>query len=138
MKPWESFKKQDERRWRVWELYRAGLTGPDIANRLHLSTRTVWRWLAKERQGQPGAANQIVRKGRPCKLSNNEKDSFHKLLVRNPGALGLGSGPWTLDKVQKVLFIRFDVSYGNRSILALMRGLGWKHSARRFMKIRKD
>ena len=138
MKPWEYVKAQDDRRWRVWELYGAGLTGPDIAKRLHLSTRTVWRWLAKERRCKPGTAKRIVRKGRPCKLSHNEKDSVQNLLVQNPRVLGLGPGPWTLNRVQKVLFIRFNVIYGNRSILELMLGLGWNLSGKRFFKIRKD
>ncbi len=136
MRPWERFKEHDDRRQRAWELYTAGLTGQEIADRLGLHVRTIWRWLAKMSQGGPGASKRAAYKGRPCKLSVHEQDLFQKLLVRNSRGLGLGPGPWTLDKVQKALFIRFNIMYGNQSTIKLMEKLGWRLSGRIFQNLK--
>jgi transposase len=113
------------RRLRAWQLKQQGWYQRDIAEALAVSEETVSRWLARARQGGPGALRTRPPPGRPPRLSAAQKRLIPEFLWHGAEAYGFRGEVWTCKRVAEVIFEEFGVDYHKDHVGRLLKELQW-------------
>ncbi len=97
----------------------------DIADALGVREETVCRWLARARDGGPGALRARPRPGHPPKLSPAQKRLIPEFLWHGAEAYGFRGEVWTCARIARVLEEEFSVRYHKDHVGRLLRELRW-------------
>jgi transposase len=106
-------------------LKRQGWYQRDIAAALGASEETVSRWLARARQGGPGALRARPRSGHPPKLTPAQKRLIPEFLWHGAEAYGFRGEVWTCARIAQVIEGEFGVRYHKDHVGRLLRELHW-------------
>ena len=102
----------------------AGHTPPQIAELLQVHRSRVHAWICRwNAQGLEGI-KEGYRSGRPCELTEAQRQQFHDLVDSGPIAYGLNTGVWTSPILADVLQEEFGVAYHPGHVRKLLHRLG--------------
>ena len=88
-----------------------GHTPPQIANLLHVHRTRVHAWVRNWNQYGPEGIKEGHRSGRPCQLTQTQRQQFHDIIESGPVAYGLNTGVWTSPVLAGVIKEEFGVDY---------------------------
>jgi transposase len=103
-----------------------GASPEELASTLDINPRTVYRWLAKYRDGGEEALREQPKSGRPPALNWAEMCWLAKLVREHtPLDFGFASELWTLAIIGEVISQEFGVRLSSASVGRIMRSLGF-------------
>jgi transposase len=98
----------------------------EIAKRLRVTVRSVYRWRADFQHGGTAALKSKGPLGRSCKLSARSQVKLAAMLQEGPAARGWDEDQvWTGARVARLIGRKFHVSYSADAAARLMRRLGF-------------
>ena len=102
----------------------AGHTPPQIAELLQVHRSRVHAWVCSwNAQGVEGI-KEGHRSGRPCELTEAQRQQFHDIVDSGPVAYGLNTGVWTSPILAEVVQEEFGVAYHPGPVRKLLHRLG--------------
>jgi transposase len=123
---------------RALHLKQQGWYQRGIAEALGVREETVSRWLARARDGGPGALLARPGPGRPPKLSDAQKRLIPEFLWHGPEAYGFRGQVWTRARIAKVIEEEFGVRYHKGHVGRLLQELRWTPQAPIKRAIQRD
>jgi transposase len=96
------------------ELVEDGEPPADVAERLDVTERSVWRWLKIWRRSHGGSLATRRRTGRPPKLTSRLGDRLLGWLDRSPCEFGFTTERWTSPRLSRVLQRETGVQINHR------------------------
>ena len=125
MRPQGTAQQLEKRRRQAIRLLKAGKNLSAVARALSVSVSSVFRWArAYQRKGMQGLRPQPT-PGRPPKLSQAQRRTLVKVLLKGPLAAGYRTDLWTLQRVAEVIDDQFGVQYHPCHVWKLLGSLGW-------------
>lgn len=109
--------------------HKLGDSNKDLAERHHVSRKTIRNWLDRfEDQPLDQAPYDDPRSGRPSKLTDEEREEFFEHLHQSPDEFGFDRQVWSPVLVHHHLDHEFGVEYTLVHIRRLMHeaGLSWR------------
>jgi transposase len=103
----------------------AGHGTTDVARRLKVDPRSVRRWKADYRRRGTSGLDARPASGRPPKLSEKDRRTLRKLLLKGAKANGWPTELWTCPRLVQLIERRFGVRYHVDHLPRLLRGLGF-------------
>lgn len=97
----------------------------EVAKEVGASISSVFRWQEAFRRHGIKGLEGVPAKGRPAKLSPQQKRKLIGLLMRGPAALGYATDLWTTRRVAEVIGREFRIVYHPNHIWRVLVGLGW-------------
>ncbi len=107
------------------QLRKRGWKQGDIAAALDVTQSAVSQWLAAARNGGPDALRTQPRRGRPARLTPQQKRLIPDFLGHGAEAYGFRGEVWTCPRIAKVLRQEYDVPYSRSQVSRLMKELHW-------------
>ena len=101
-----------------------GLTPPQIADLLHVHRTRVHAWVIRWNDYGVEGIKEGHRSGRPCELTEEQRQLFHDIVESGPVAHGLNTGVWTSPILADVLQAEFGVHYHPGHVRKLLHRLG--------------
>lgn len=118
LKKWQL---QEQTRLKGVALLKKGVAVTEISRRLGVSRTVVYNW--QERGTGPGS--QIQKCGAKPKLTVAQRSRLEKLLERGAVAYGFTTEVWTGERIARVIYEQFDVSYHPKFIPWLLKSWNW-------------
>lgn len=112
----------EHRRRLAVQRLRDGYTADEVAAFLGVSTRTVWRWLARSRAPRGLAAQPVS--GRPPKLTRVQEKILLRWLQDNPLEHGFGTELWTAARIAQLIEREFGITFNPRYLSSWLRDRG--------------
>lgn len=125
MRPHGSPKTLEVRRLRAIVLLRKGHAAAEIAAKLGVDRRSVYRWQAAHLAKGIKALSAQPAPGRPPKLDDDDRARLEKLLLKGAVAAGFHTDLWTCPRIVELIHSEFGVRYHVDHIGRLLRSLGW-------------
>lgn len=127
MRPHGTQTELESRRRRALELLGKGMNPPEIALALDCSLSSVYYWNdLRKKNGEMALKSKPV-PGRPEKLTERQKQSLVRTLVKGPLKSGYSTDLWTLGRVAKVIDKRFGVIYHPGHVWKILQEMRWSH-----------
>jgi transposase len=108
-------------------MFEQGLATDVIAAALQVDDQTVRRWRriynARGRQGLLSRKHA----GRPCRMSQEQKQQLSALLLKKPIECGLDRYLWTQQLIADLIEREFGISYHHDHIGVILKELGFTH-----------
>lgn len=101
-----------------------GHTAPQIAELLHVHRTRVHAWVGHWNQYGEEGIKEGHRSGRPCALTEKQRQQFHDIVESGPVAYGLNTGVWTSPVLAEVIQEEFGVDYHPGHVRKLLHRLG--------------
>jgi putative transposase len=118
--------RRERVRQRATDLFAAGVSAVEVAERLEVSTKSAYQW---RRAWVAGGAQALASKGvsgPDPKLSDEQLTRLRERLERGPAAAGYGEDQrWTLIRVVALIATLFHVRVGITTAWQAMRRLGY-------------
>ena len=96
-----------------------------MARQVEASVSSVFRWWqAYQRAGQRGLRSKPT-PGRPPRLSEAQKRTLVKRLVRGPLRVGYRTDVWTLGRIAELIRQEFGIRYHPSHVWKVLTALGW-------------
>jgi transposase len=115
------------RRHHALELLDEGRSLHEVAGLVGCAPSSVMRWRDAREAGGEGALKVKPASGRPPKLTEKQKRSLEKILLKGPIASGYRTDLWTTARVAQVIERRFGVHYHRDHVGRLLGQMGWSH-----------
>lgn len=96
------------RRIRAVGRLRSGVCAREVARSFHVSERTIRRWHVAFGKGGPDVLETKRSPGRPCRLTDRQRQSLLEELRRGPVHCG---SRWTCHNIAELIQMRFGVRY---------------------------
>ena len=101
-----------------------GHTPPRIAGLLHVHRTRVHAWVCNWNEYGEEGIKEGHRSGRPCALTEKQRQQFHDIIESGPVAYGLNTGVWTSPVLAGVIQEAFGVDYHPGHVRKLLHRLG--------------
>ena len=138
MRPFGSPKTLERRRRKAVALLEEGLSLHEVARRVGCHASSVLRWKsALAKAGSKGLEPKPA-SGRPCKLTQRQKQRLVGYLVKGAMAQGYRTGLWTTGRIAELIERRFGVRYHRDHVGRLLHQLGWSHQKPERRAIERD
>jgi len=115
------------RRHKALELLDEGRSLNEVGRLLNCAPSSVMRWRDVRQSGGDDALKVKTASGRPPKLTEKQKRSLEKILLKGPLAAGYRTDLWTTARIAEVIERKFGVRYHRDHIGRLMGQMGWSH-----------
>ncbi len=99
-------------------------TPPQIAELLHVHRTRVHAWVCHWNEYGEEGIKEGHRSGRPCELTDAQRQQFHDIIESGPVAYGLNTGVWTSPVLAGVIQEEFGVGYHPGHVRKLLHRLG--------------
>jgi len=114
-----AFKKNNTKLYRVIQAliwYGEGKSVNDIAQLLHVSTRSIYNWVKDFIcKGFNWLFRQMyVGRGNKSKLTKAQKSELYKMIESGPEACGFYCGIWNCALIAELIMLRYGVKYNPR------------------------
>ena len=138
MRPHGTPQQLERRRQRAIALLEQGLSMKAVAQRLGTSYVSVFRWQASAAQGGVTALQAKPVPGRPCKLSEWERNRLLDLLLEGALAYGYPNELWTLKRIAAVIQKEFGVEHHPNHVWRILRNADWSCQVPERRAIQRD
>ncbi len=125
MRPHGTPQQLENRRRRAVRLLKQGHGYHEVAEKLDASISSLVRWQQAYRKKGLVGLKPKPRPEKPSRLSDKQKKTLVRLLVKGPLEAGYSTDVWTLKRIGKVVRKHFRVDYCLSSLWYLMDDLGW-------------
>jgi len=115
------------RRHKALEMLDEGRSLNEVGRLLNCAPSSVMRWRDARDAGGDDALKVKTASGRPPKLTDKQKRTLEKILLKGPIAAGYRTDLWTTARIAEVIERRFGVRYHRDHIGRLMGQMGWSH-----------
>jgi transposase len=116
---------KEARRWRAWDLKQGGWAQRAIADALGVTKGAVSQWMSAVETGGVEALRARPRTGRPCELTEAQRQRLPEFLAYGAEAYGFRGGVWTCARVGKVIEQEFGIRYHKAHVSRLLKQLDW-------------
>jgi transposase len=112
----------------------------DIAQRLHISLRTVYNWLDLfiRRRFAWLCGHHFAGRGRKAQLHRDQRQRLYELIDKGPLAAGFTSGVWTSSMIAVLIEREFGVTYNPRYVCRLLHQIGMTYQKAAFVSAKAD
>lgn len=127
MRPHGTHQQLERRRRRAIVMLKAGKPYRTVAATLSASLSSIVRWhQTYQKRGLRGLRPKL-NAGRPCRLSEAQKEKLKRILLKGSQAAGYSTDLWTLKRVAEVIHKRFRIRYRSTHVWHVMSaGLKWR------------
>lgn len=115
------------RRHRALELLDEGRSLNEVAKLIDCAPSSVMRWRNAREAGGDDALKVKIASGRPPKLTEKQRRTLEKILLKGPIAAGYRTDLWTTARIAEVIERKFGVRYHRDHIGRLLGQMGWSH-----------
>ena len=125
MRPFGTAQQLYQRRLEAIGLLQAGYRKAEVARRMKAHKSSIGRWATQhQHKGSESLLPQDV-PGRPSKLSPAQSKTLIRYLSKSSLAFGYVSDYWTLQRIQQLIWDKFQVRYQSNGIWYLLQRFGW-------------
>ncbi len=136
MRPNGTSQQLQKRRQQALGLLKEGKSAEEVAERMKVTVRSVYRWQQKQKQPKPKSERPP---GRPAYLTKEQIKQLERELLKGAYAHGYSEDYWTLDRVGRVIWDLFQVRYTPSGVWRLLNSMGWScQKAQRLASQRDD
>jgi transposase len=117
--------RRERVRRRAAQMFADGMTAPQVAAVLEVSTKAAYTW---RRAWVTGGAEALASKGPPGparKLSDAQVQQLEQKLAEGPAAVGYQDQRWTLVRVSALIATLFHRRLSLQGTAVLLRRMGW-------------
>ena len=122
MRPYGTSKQLQERRDQALKLLNQGKPVEEIAARMKVTVRSVYRWQQDQKQRKRKSERPL---GKPAYLTKDQIKKLEQELLKGAYAHGYSEDYWTLDRIGHVIWDLFKVRYTPSGVWRLLDGIGW-------------
>ena len=122
MRPYGTTQQLQNRRVQALELLKEGRTAEEVATRMKVTVRSVYRW--QQEHIQPKSKSEHP-PGRSAYLTKEQIKKLEQELLKGAYAHGYSEDYWTLDRVGRVIWDLYKVRYTPSGVWRLLDGMGW-------------
>lgn len=113
------------RRKRGYDLLNEGKPKAEIARMLDVDWTSINKWSKRLKERGYDSWRDIKQKGRPEKLSPEQKKKLKEIMDNGPRKYGFKTDLWTLKRIAEVIWKEFGISYNTTHIWRVLRALGY-------------
>jgi transposase len=125
MRPTGSAAELEARRLRAVDLLRDGKSNTEVARLIGVDVSSVKRWKRAAAQGGNNALAAKPNRGRPPRLTPEQKQELAQIVRVGPLAAGFRTNLWTCRRVAQVIRERFGVQYHRDHVGRVLHALGF-------------
>lgn len=125
MRPTGSAAELEARRLRAVDLLRDGKSNTEVARLIGVDVSSVKRWKRAAAQGGNAALAAKPNRGRPPRLTPEQKQELVQIVRAGPLAAGFRTNLWTCRRVAQVIRERFGVQYHRDHVGRVLQALGF-------------
>jgi len=125
MRTYGSAAELEVRRRIAGKLLLEGRKVAEVVRLVGASWSSVKRWKVAVENGGLDALAAKPHPGKPCRLSDRQKQKLVKILEKGPIAAGYLTDLWTCPRVAEVIAETFDVHYHPDHVWRLLRSFDW-------------
>ena len=125
MRPTGSAAQLEARRLRAVALLRDGKSNTEVARLIGVDVSSVKRWKRAAAQGGNEALAAKPNRGRPPRLTPEQKQELAQIVRAGPRAAGFRTNLWTCRRVAHVIRERFGVEYHRDHVGRVLHALGF-------------
>lgn len=122
MRPYGTSQQLQRRREQALKLLKAGKSAKEVAARMKVTVRSVYRWQQEQKQPKPKSERAP---GRPAYLTEEQIKKLEQELLKGAYAHGYSEDYWTLDRIGRVIWDLYQVRYTPSGVWRLLDGMGW-------------
>ena len=122
MRPYGTTQQLQDRREQAQKLLKAGKPAKEIAARLKVTVRSVYRWQQDQKHPKPKSERPP---GRSAYLTHDQIKKLEQALLKGAYAHGYSEDYWTLDRVGRVIWDLYKVRYTLSGVWRLLDSMGW-------------
>lgn len=122
MRPYGTSEQLQKRREQALNLRKAGKSVEDVAARMKVTVRSVYRWQQEQKQPKPKSERPP---GKPAYLSKEQTKKLEEELLKGAYAHGYSEDYWTLDRIGHVIWDLYTIRYTASGVWRLLDGMGW-------------
>lgn len=137
-RPRGSPRQLEQRRYQALELLDQGYSLNEVARRVGCHASSVMRWGDARRDGGQEALKVVLPPGRPCKLSDAQRQRLVELLLQGAMVQGYRTELWTTRRIADLIEVYFDISYHRDHIRRLMHSLRWSYQKPQRRAVERD
>lgn len=135
MRPYGTTQQLQGRREQALKLLREGRTAKEVAARMKVTVRSVYRWQQEQKQPKPKSERPPGRSGY---LTKDQIKKLEQELLKGAYAHGYSEDYWTLDRVGRVIWELYKVRYTPSGVWRLLDGIGWSCQKVQRLAIQRD
>jgi transposase len=125
MRPTGSAAQLEARRLRAVDLLRDGKSNTEVARNIGVDVSSIKRWKRAAAQGGNIALAAKPNRGRPPRLTPEQKQELAQIVRAGPLAAGFRTNLWTCRRVAQVIRERFGVTYHRDHVGRVLHALGF-------------
>ena len=125
MRPHGSPQQLEKRRRLAVRLLNQGRPYHVVTKEVNASISSLVRWRQAYRKKGRAGLKPKPHPGRPPRLSEKQKKTLVRILVKGPLETGYSTDLWTLKRIGQVIRKRFGVRYCTSNLWSLMDRMGW-------------
>lgn len=125
MRPTGSAAELEARRLRAVDLLRDGKSNTEVARLIGVDVSSVKRWKRALAQGGVAALAAKPNRGRPPRLTLEQKKALSSLVRAGARAAGFRTDLWTCGRVAQAIRDRFGVTYHPDHVGRILHALGF-------------
>lgn len=122
MRPYGTTQQLQGRREQALKLLKEGRPAKEIAARMKVTVRSVYRWRQEQKQPKPKSERPP---GRSAYLTHEQIKKLAQELLKGAYAHGYSEDYWTLDRVGRMIWDLYKVRYTPSGVWRLLDGMGW-------------
>jgi transposase len=136
MRPYGTSQQLQKRREQALILLKEGKSAEEVAARMKVTVRSVYRWQQEQKQPKPESERPP---GKPAYLTKDQIKKLEQELLKGAYAHGYSEDYWTLDRIGRVIWDLYKIRYTPSGVWRLLDGMGWScQKVQRLAIQRKD
>ena len=135
MRPYGTTQQLQDRREQALKLLKEGHSAKEVATRMKVTMRSVYRWQHEQKHPKPKRERAP---GRSAYLTQNQIKKLEQELLKGAYAHGYSEDYWTLDRVGRVIWDLYKVRYTSSGVWRLLNGMGWSCQKVQRLAIQRD
>ena len=125
MRPYGKSEQLAKRRTKALKLLRKGRTISEVSQLIGVTERGVRYWRSME--AHPKKKKRGCGPGRPSQLSSKQLTRLEKELRKGAYEHGYAEDYWTLDRIGRLIWDKFNVRYHPSAVWHIMKRIGWSN-----------
>ena len=122
MRPYGKSEQLAKRRKRALKLLESGERVKEVAKKIGVTERSIRYW--RKEANEPKKKSATRPPGHPSRLSTEQLKQLEQELLRGAYAQGYAEDYWTLDRIARLIWDKFQVRYHPVSVWYIMKRMG--------------
>ena len=136
MRPYGKSEQLAKRRKRALELLESGKRVKEVAKIIGVTERSIRYWQKEANEPKDKSATRSP--GHPSHLSAEQLSRLEQELLQGAYAQGYAEDYWTLDRIARLIWDKFQVCYHPVSVWYIMKRIGWSNQRPQRQALQRD